>query len=958
MTAITQRIPDFFGGINEAPDLYKGQGQVSEAENCIPDLTRGLYKRPGAQRVGSPKVYDENNVLQSGTDYEPLAGVDTSSNHWFHYYRDEDEGSYIGQVKTDGSVAVWSCKTGEAVNVTYESGQQNDLQTYMSYDSPASGDLQFTTINDTTFVCNRNQPVLMKDASVNSTPTNPHTYVAFVELKQVVNGRQYSLNIHDPSSSATTSISSATRLSVTPDNSEGFTSFSGGEGHCPRIGTKIFKEGGSNGRDNLIFRLTVTGQQGPVPDSTDPPDITKNTHYTCSYRAEIDLLHGGEGWAANDTVTVTLEGFDYTITVENVETATFNASLKAVRPEPTPFDQQTSVSTDTILGSLKEEIDSINGGGVLQSKIIGNGLYIRSNSQNFTVTTPNTDLLTVITDSTNDITNLPTQAKDGYIVKVANTAAQEDDYYLKFEGDSGSDGPGSWSECAKPGIERRLDSSTLPCVIERLQDTNNNTIYFNVKKFVYADREVGDRVTNPKPSFVTLSTVHGDDRNENRTINKVLFFRNRLCFLSGDNVVLSRPGDLGNFFVKTALTVAADDPIDISCSSTYPSELFDGIEQNTGLLVFGKNQQFLLATDSDILQPESAKLSSIATYNYNADLSPISMGTIAGFVDNAGAFSRFFVMANVAREGEPQVVELSKVVSRQLDNDLNLIANSRENQFVFLGKRGSKDVFGYRYFGTIERQLQSAWFKWKHSKAIKYHFVTDDTYFFVDSQYFLQKIDLIRDAALTVREDGTDYLVHLDNYAPATGGSYDAATNKTTFTLSWLADISNPKNDLTAVKGGTDGTIITGIDVPNTTTDVKVPGDWSGQELTFGYDYTMKVVLPQFFVQTKTGNVTVNESRGSLVVHRVNLEFSRVGSYETVLTRVGKPEYTQQFSSTELDDYLVGDVRVNDTYSAYVPVYEKNDNFTLSIKSTSPLPATLTSLTWEGDYNPGYYKRV
>ena len=152
----------------------------------------------------------------------------------------------------------------------------------------------------------------------------------------------------------------------------------------------------------------------------------------------------------------------------------------------------------------------------------------------------------------------------------------------------------------------------MPIIIQRTANGN-----FNVKQFTYPDRTVGDENTNPEPSFV------------GNVINKVLFFRNRLVFLSGDNVILSRPGDLGNFFVKTALTIAADDPIDISCSSTYPSELFDGIEQNTGLLVFAKNQQFLLATDSDILQPESAKLGSISTYNYNANMSPISMGTIA-----------------------------------------------------------------------------------------------------------------------------------------------------------------------------------------------------------------------------------------------------------------------------------------------------------------------------------------
>lgn len=935
MVAITQRIPDFFGGINEAPDQYKGQGQVRDACNCIPDLTRGLYKRPGAKRIGTAA----------------LAGA-TTSTHWFHYYRDETEGSYIGQIQTDGSVNMWSCETGNAITVTYESGQETDLKAYMAHGSPAAGDLQFTTINDSTFVCNRKKTVEMHPTSAHKTAENPHTYVAFVEVKQVVNGRQYALNIHDPASSATTQISSATFVGAYPFG-EGYDTFTGNKGHCPFIGTKIYTissgtantdynfngtvtNGGNTvyGRKNLIFRLTVTGQQGPVPNSND--DSPEAGDYTCKYKCELDLLHGGEGWQAGDTFTVTLEGKNIPITVDDAETSTIKASLKAVRPLPTPFDQQTSISVDTILGGIQAELPS-----GISSEVIGNGLYLYSNTQDFNVTTPNTDLLTVVTESTNDITNLPFQSKNGYILKVANSAANEDDYYLRFEGDNNADGPGSWSECAKPGIKSKLKETTMPIVIQR---TANGS--FNVKQFTYADREVGDDNTNPEPSFVDAK------------INKVLFFRNRLVFLSGDNVVLSRPGDLGNFFVKTALTVASDDPIDISCSSTYPSELFDGLEQNTGLIVFAKNQQFLLATDSDILQPESAKLGSIATYNYNASVPPISLGTIAGFVDNAGAFSRFFAMTNVAREGEPQVSELSKVISRKLQNDLDLLANSRENQFVFFGKRNSKEVFGYKYFGTVEKQLQSAWFRWEHTRPISYHCVTDDTYYFIDDQNFLQQIDLIRDDELTFTKDNQSYIVHLDNYASAVGGTYDSATNQTTFTLSWLGSITDKKPNLTAVKGGTDGTIINGINVPNTGTAVTVPGKWNGTTLYFGYDYTMQIDLPTFFLQKKQGEKTINEQRGSLTIHRANLNFSRVGVYETKLTRTGKPVYQQQFSSTNYDNYQAGDVRVDDTYQAYVPIYEKNTNFVLSILSTSPLPATLTSMSWEGDYNPSYYKRV
>ena len=113
----------------------------------------------------------------------------------------------------------------------------------------------------------------------------------------------------------------------------------------------------------------------------------------------------------------------------------------------------------------------------------------------------------------------------------------------------------------KAGIAKTL--TNMPLVIQRTAATT-----FTVKQFTYQDRRVGDDTTNPMPSFVGAR------------INKVLFFRNRLALLSGENVITSRPGTLGtpDFFNETALTVSASDPVDISAASMFPSELFDGIE--------------------------------------------------------------------------------------------------------------------------------------------------------------------------------------------------------------------------------------------------------------------------------------------------------------------------------------------------------------------------------------------
>ena len=120
----------------------------------------------------------------------------------------------------------------------------------------------------------------------------------------------------------------------------------------------------------------------------------------------------------------------------------------------------------------------------------------------------------------------------------------------------------------------------------------------------------------------------------------------------------------------------------------------------------------------------------------------------------------------------------------------------------------------------------------------------------------------------------------------------------------------------------------------------------------------MSVKLPKFFVQKVSGDKTVNEERGSLVVHRVKPSFGRLGEYHAAVTRIGKSDFILDFASSTYDSYLADDVLVEDEYQGVIPVYEKNNNFILSITSISPLPATLISLSWEGDYSPKYYKNV
>ena len=951
MASITQTIPQYSLGMSEQPDQLKFPGQVTEVTNAIPDLTKGLFKRPGAKSIGTDAL---TNVQSGGS--------------WFHYFRDETEGSYIGQVAADGQVRVWRCSDGQQMTTAYGTGGQTAIQNYLATSTPEN--LQFLTINDTTFVNNRdttNANTLV--GTTGTTDATPDAHFGFIELLRTENGRQYGVNINN--GTTVTTLTRATKIKVTGHSfDEG-----DGSGHCPGIGTEVYavtakssygasenitdvKNGSgvvqTSGKNNLTFRITALGQQGVSPNYSASQNGPGGANYRCSYNIEAVLLHGGEGWAVDDVIRVIPEHASdadssdsqayVDVTVTEVESTQVNATISSngdglIRPSPTPFDADTAVTADTIIGGI---IDDLPSG--ITGKHIGTGIYLSSTNP-FSVEVVEEDLMRCFQSSVNDVQNLPNQCKHGYIVKISNSRmSDEDDYYLRFDGENNRDGVGSWSECAKSGIAKTL--TNMPLVIQRTATTT-----FTVKQFTYQDRRVGDDTTNPMPSFVGAR------------INKVLFFRNRLALLSGENVTTSRPGTLGtpDFFNETALTVSASDPVDISAASMFPSELFDGIEVNTGLVVFSTNQQFLLAADDTVFNPDTAKLRSISTFNYNETISPISLGTTLAYVDNSGKFSRFNEMANIQREGEPNIVEVSKVVPTLLPKDIDLLTNSRENSVILLGKTGSDDVFGYKYFQVSEQRQQAAWFKWKLNNPLIYHFIINDEYFFLDSDYYLQSIKLVQtETDPSIVQDNVDFLLHVDNHTTVSGGSFNATTNTTTFSsVGWLNTVTTPNHDLVVIDTNTNSARVGRYAKPTVNgTSFTLPGNWSSATLTIGYIYPYEVKFPTFYATRQEGNNTRADVNSSLVLHRIKFHFGKIGLYETTLERVGKNDYTEVYESTELDEYDASDAPYLEEFIKTVPVYEKNTNVDVTLRSSHPAPATLRAVSWEGDYSPKYYKRV
>ncbi len=731
------------------------------------------------------------------------------------------------------------------------------------------------------------------------------------------------------------------------------------------------------GRDSLYFRLTTTGQA--VPDAT-------GDNYSCRYTTTVDLLHGGSGWEPGDKIQIRMKEGIHVIEVEETSISKVQANLGLIRPTPTSFDTKTTVTAESILGSLRTAILGTNNSGEntlfqwdddsadegtnnyngYQVKQVGNGIYITrpSNIQNgveqntFNINTPVGELLNVLTGSVKDVTELPNQCKHGYIVKVANSEAEEDDYYLKFFGDNDRDGTGVWEECVKPGVEIQYDPTKLPIQIVRQSSTtadgsgNTHTNgWFKISQIDWESALVGDTAvegTNPRASFV------------GKTINKMMFWRNRLIMLSDENIIMSQAGEFYNFWAKTALTSTATDVIDISCSSQYPAIIYDGINTNSGLVLFTKNQQFLLSTDSDILSPLTAKVNSISSYNFNHTTNPVSIGTTIAFLDNAGKYSRLWEMAQVAREGEPSVLDQSKVVSQLLSNNVTQISNSKENGALFFSEKGTSTLFGYRYFSVAGERIQQAWFTWELQGTIQTHCVLDDALYVVvrnNAKDQMLRFDLKRETTTDLITSGTDeFRIHLDNSESVTiaANAYNSTTDKTTF--SKPAGFEGSGQLAIIEDNGTNITRYAEVTVNGS--NLEITGDWSNGTYFLGYLFDMQIEFPRFYLKKTEGTKTTSDTRSSLVLHRVKLNLGASGLYKTILKRIGKPDYEELHESPLSDNYDANAAAFYTESSKTIPIYDRNINTTLILKSTHPSPATLHSMTWEGDWTDRYYKNV
>ena len=646
----------------------------------------------------------------------------------------------------------------------------------------------------------------------------------------------------------------------------------------------------------------------------------------------------------------------------------------------TPYTYTSPDFPDTELGQAATDADTILKGiqGKLPSDIevtvLADSLELKSDTP-FTL-----DVKAGITgralesyqDEIGNSGRLARNSIDGRKVKVVNTTDERSSYFVEFVADQKTNtqgGSGYYKEArgwdTEDGVTtlapEGLVFATMP---HQLVNTAVNEFTFS--EVTYENRLVGNQLSNSSPSFV------------GSTISEGFLHSNRLGFLSNENVILSQSGEFNNFYFVSAQTVIDSDPIDLNCSSIRPAKLFAVIPQTQGLILFSKFEQFKLFSDDAALTATDSIIRSISNYEADSGIDPVDVGTNIIFLSKTPAFTRTMAMTTRGNNASPTIVDIGKVASEYVPSSIDNLVASPQNSFVAMSSQNDGQVFFYRFFNTGEKDIMQAWFKWEMPGQVQTLGIAQDMMFFVvksDGEYTLLGTSI---AQQVLRSSVTvDPNPRLDKYFPVTETIvYDAVTETSTIKRPYTGDpgldpiaITTPTIDNTKERVTLDDIPLSfGVNDPSDieggsilpVTIVKgewtIPGDWTGYEnkMIAGFKYDFEVILPTTYFRSDA----IVDYTSNLIISRYKFSLGETGSVSFQTKSYGSDTWEMVNVIPDANYYNANEIAFTNSTLMTVPIYQKNEYFDFKIISDSPIPVSLNSMMWEGQYSPRYYRRA
>ena len=693
-----------------------------------------------------------------------------------------------------------------------------------------------------------------------------------------------------------------------------------------------------------------------------------NTSYLTGTTAnDYDIL------TVQDTTIVTNK--TKTITTQTAPSFTANkvgtVRLRAITPNTTysvtvngttvTFTTGDASNADGILTSLKNSINGLSISGMTVTQL-DSSLELSCSSA-FTLTGKggaDNERLDTYQNQVANVTALPDRSLHHRVVKVLNTSSTNDTYYSRFIADNSTSGAGYWEEYIAPDVSVGLTASTMPHEL-----VNTGTDAFTFRAISWTDRLTGDDTTNSHPSFV------------GKKIQQSFFHSSRLGFLTNDNVSMSQANEFYNFYHVSAMTQIASDPVDLSTSSIRPTLLTGVLPTAQGLILFSKNQQFLMFAPNGIFTPTATIIRGISNYEMDINIDPVDNGSNLIFLSKTPGYTRIYQMRTAGQEMNPTVLDIGKVVSEYIPSSITDLIASPQNSFIAMWGSSKNDIYFYRTYSDGEREIMQAWFKWQLPGLVQTVAVDSDVMYAVTmqgGQYTLVSASLNQtpEETILVNSDGQKMNPCMDLYATASSVVYDQTDPVNPFSKCYIpfnnvtgltpvlvigsdaSDLTNP----TFVESGF--TITPTIATDGTGTYYKVPfKDLTSvaSKVIVGFKYTYDIELPTIYYSLNEQGTRADYT-STLTVARVKFSVGLSGVIGFKLQKKGSTDFDDVIAMVIANDYVANDVALSNETVAQIPIHQKNTNFTLKAFSDSPFPVSLSSMMWEGYYSPRFYRRA
>jgi hypothetical protein len=884
---IKKIIPGFFNGVSQQPSSTRLDTQCELEENMLGTLVDGLIKRPNTEYVAK------------------LTSL-VSSNSFMHAIDRDNNEHYIMAITGDDTtpIEVYTLD-GTACNVIYT----DDALDYFVSETPNT-DFSATTIADYTIAVNKS-----KLTALTTTPGDSHVPTALIYVSRGMSSTDYKVFIDEveEASYTTDDTSNPDSFKTTTIAGELYSDLVVNltQNHLVIEAPTTFVSTSYN-PSNMFFTVKVQDIVNPSQyftvatniaydyETTPGPGPTEYTH-TIDQAATMTALY--------NAVTANINHNYYEVNL-------INNNLLIKKINATSFICEVlgkSHSTVTYPSEVNSiwDLDYDEGTNCIKIR--------RTDAAEFKIRVSDTwgdQALLGIKDTVQSFTNLPPRAYDNFMVQITgNSDNRFSSYYVKYVTNEYASS-GVWKETVKDGMYNNIDGTTMPHQIVR---TGVNE--FTVSKIDWKERKIGDEYSAPNPSFI------GD------YIKDVFFFQNRLGFLAGENVVLSKASDYFNFFPTTALDVLDDDPIDVAVSTTQVNILHSANPFNENLLLDSNLQQFLLTAGNNLLTPKTVQIKPITKYATSSNCKPAAAGTNLYFVvpvNNFSSVREYYVAPDTYTT---DAADITAHVDKYLPSNISsLIANTTTNMLFAFSTDEPNSVYHYSFLWQGNEKIQSSWKKWTFDDTILGMVSLESFLYMLVKKTDSSEICLVKMALSPIKTADLNYRIYLDKSVTLTG-SYDSETGKTTWTLPYT-----DSSDLFIVTNIETGNQLLSV-TKTTDTTFEAVGDYSSSDYLIGKTYIGRHRFSEWFVKDKNG---VGDIEGRLQIKKLILQFINTGPFKVEVTPYRRTKITHDFTGFILGySYFGSPTLITGSESFLILANAKNSTIDLVCESYLPVQFVL-----------------